>query len=364
MRSKAIMLTVSAMVLATTAGLLVAGPLNPPAGPVASTYKTLSEVEPRIPIGPETTPSGNSALYRITRSGSYYLTGNINVGSGWSGIRIDASGVTIDLNGYTISGLGNSNAGVISGANSRVEVRNGTINGITGHGVDFFNVRGGVVRDLNVEGCGTGIRLGESSIAEGCIARGNTAIGFESGQISVLRRCSALSNATGFDVNGGVRIEDCLAAHNTGAGILTTDSSTIVRTSAFGNDGTGIQVPWGCEVSDCNVTSNGGHGIQFGSYCKILRNNARGNDSAGLYGAANGSRTVVRDNNISESAVGIKLDGAMNLVFGNTLTSNTTNIQTVANNRVATIVNLGLSPAITGSSGGTAVSTPDANYVY
>jgi len=31
-------------------GLLFAGPLNPPAGPVTSTYKTLSEIEPRTNV--------------------------------------------------------------------------------------------------------------------------------------------------------------------------------------------------------------------------------------------------------------------------------------------------------------------------
>ena len=35
------------LLLAAAAAFTIAGPLTPPAGPVASTYKTLSEVEPR-----------------------------------------------------------------------------------------------------------------------------------------------------------------------------------------------------------------------------------------------------------------------------------------------------------------------------
>ncbi len=41
---------VSVAVLIATTGLLIAGPLNPPSGPIASTGNTLTEVEPRIAI--------------------------------------------------------------------------------------------------------------------------------------------------------------------------------------------------------------------------------------------------------------------------------------------------------------------------
>ena len=65
--------------LITAAGLVVAGPLTPPAGPVASTYKTLSEVEPRIAINAANTPGNAANLFIINQPGSYYLTGNIAV---------------------------------------------------------------------------------------------------------------------------------------------------------------------------------------------------------------------------------------------------------------------------------------------
>jgi hypothetical protein len=38
--------------------------------------KTLDEVEPRIPIGPDTTPGDSDSTYKITEPGSYYLTDN------------------------------------------------------------------------------------------------------------------------------------------------------------------------------------------------------------------------------------------------------------------------------------------------
>ncbi|HRJ49802.1 MAG TPA: hypothetical protein PKU91_04680, partial [Phycisphaerales bacterium] len=81
-----------------------AGPLDPPAGPVAGTYKTLTEVEPRIAINAVNTPGGANSLFRITQPGSYYLTGNITGVIGKHGIEIAASGVTIDLMGFDLQG--------------------------------------------------------------------------------------------------------------------------------------------------------------------------------------------------------------------------------------------------------------------
>lgn len=56
--------------------LAVAGDLNPPAGPVAPTMKTLDEVEPRIAINRVNTPGDADSLYKITQPDSYDLTGN------------------------------------------------------------------------------------------------------------------------------------------------------------------------------------------------------------------------------------------------------------------------------------------------
>ena len=55
----------------------VAGPLNPPAGAISSTAKTLVEVEPRTAISSTNTPGDADSQFRITAPGSYYLTGNI-----------------------------------------------------------------------------------------------------------------------------------------------------------------------------------------------------------------------------------------------------------------------------------------------
>lgn len=51
MKSTALLCTsIATLGLLGSAAMLTAGPLDPPAGPVAPTYKTLQEVEPRIAL--------------------------------------------------------------------------------------------------------------------------------------------------------------------------------------------------------------------------------------------------------------------------------------------------------------------------
>ncbi|HVZ93498.1 MAG TPA: hypothetical protein VG797_03210 [Phycisphaerales bacterium] len=80
------------VVLACT-GPLFAGPLTPPAGPVAPT----TGPEPRVAINAANTPGDADAtpsMFKITQPGSYYLTGNITGTSGKAGIEVASSDVT------------------------------------------------------------------------------------------------------------------------------------------------------------------------------------------------------------------------------------------------------------------------------
>src|SRR5437762_13979859 len=97
-----------AAAVAVTGLIASAGNLNPPAGPVTPTMKTLTEVEPRIAINATNTPGDSDSLFKITQPGSYYLTGNITGVAGKHGIEIAASGVTLDLNGFDLLGAPSS----------------------------------------------------------------------------------------------------------------------------------------------------------------------------------------------------------------------------------------------------------------
>src|ERR1041385_1287872 len=89
-------LLASAGTVVGIAAWTAAGPINPPAGPVASSYKTLTEVEPRVVVNATNTPGDANSVYRITASGSYYLDQNLTCVSGKHGIKIDAENVTLD----------------------------------------------------------------------------------------------------------------------------------------------------------------------------------------------------------------------------------------------------------------------------
>ena len=117
--------------LSSAAVCLAQGPLAPPAGPPATSMKTLDQIEPRaaIPKGPVTPVAGPH--FTISQPGSYYLTGNITVSSG-HGININADDVTLDLNGFTISSTAataEGNAINLNGFRSRIAISNGNIRG-------------------------------------------------------------------------------------------------------------------------------------------------------------------------------------------------------------------------------------------
>lgn len=115
------------------AAMSKAGPLNPPAGAVASTGRTTDEIYNKIPSGGAgdgriAIAAGNNIT--INNPGSYVLTGNIGSSVGGTAITVGADNVTLDLNGYTVGSGANSGNGVIlSSGLTKFVLRNGTISG-------------------------------------------------------------------------------------------------------------------------------------------------------------------------------------------------------------------------------------------
>ena len=390
------LITASALTLALAAGgtLVVAGPLNPPAGPVAPTFKTLADVEPRVAISASTTPGDADSVYRITQPGSYYLTGPVQGAAGKSGIEIAASHVTIDLGGFRLLGSAGTLAGVVETPGlAAIVVTNGAVHGWGLSGVDLRTAAScrieGVTATSNGQyGVATGpgslltgsaahqngadgIRAGYSSVVRGCSATANTGYGIE-GFSSVIESCSAKDNGrSGISVTNNSTVRGCAALANTESGFECYDDSQLLDCIADLNGLHGIDAGFAVQVSRCKADSNTQHGIRFGSYCTITDNSCRGNGygaagGAGVFMSAGFWHSRVSGNDCAQNKWGVRVEGTAALVIGNSCTLNSTsNFEIAAGNRVGAIVSLPLSGAISGSAGGSSAGAdPVSNFAY
>lgn len=267
-----------------------AGPITPPPGPVASTHKTLSEVEPRIAINATNTPGDSDSLYRITQPGSYYLTGNVTGVVGKHGIEINASGVALDLNGFDVIGV--ASMGTFSGVTSdlgsvnTVEVRNGSVRNWGDRGVDLSAGLSRGISVTNVRASGnasTGIAVGESSIVSACTSSNNGGTGIFASTGSVISGCTATANTFGISGSTGCKITSCNAFENTGTGIYGSAGSSIINCVSHSNDGIGIEVGFGVTIADCSAAYNGSHGFEASNASTITDCTAIASGGSGFF---------------------------------------------------------------------------------
>lgn len=364
----------AAGMLAASGSGVMAGPLAPPAGPIGSTYRTLGEVEPRIPVSAETTPGMAGEVYRIAQSGSYFLTGDIVVPSGKNGIVIAAAGVTLDMGGFTIRGEAGSLSGIadVDGARQS-HIFNGHFDGLGEHGLWGNFAQNSIYRNLTAINCGQkGMQLASGSVAEHCTAR-NCSEGIGTGHGVTLRNCSASSNTFGgFALNEGSVAEGCTALSNAGVGIRVSTRSRVTNCTARGNTGDGFTANTSSILEDCLSVGNGGNGFLINAggspdaNSVIRRCSAFQNSGAGI--RAGGGRALIDENVCRQNGTGILVQSAVgvpSLVIRNLCGGNTSvNYNISANHRVGTIVQGALSGAINGNTGGgLGTSDPWANFV-
>lgn len=329
---------------------LLAGPLNPPAGPVAPTGKTLADVEPRIAISDANTPGDADSMFRITQRGSYYLTGNVTATlfMAKNGIEIATSGVTIDLNGFELNGStgtsGYDGVTVTATTPRNITVRNGIVRGWGDDSVDLLNVTGGRLERITAsENRGNGMNAGKGFAVETCTATENDGIGI-------------------FAYNGSV-ISGCAAAYNGGSGINIFASGAVRSCSATNNDDRGIVAGEYSVVEGCSASLNTTYGISTGGSCLIRGNQSSQNGSAGIRTIFGSSR--VEENNCVSNGTGIEIVDSGNFIARNICAGIDTNWSIAANNKCL-VVQAANAAAFSGDSGGASPGStnPNANFTY
>jgi parallel beta-helix repeat protein len=374
-----------------------AGPLNPPAGPVASTPGP----EPRIAINAANTPGDNDAtpsLFKITQPGSYYLTSNIALVNGRSAIEVTASAVTIDLNGFSISGIGGLFGIIVTNAAiDRLTIRNGSISTFLNGGIDA-NIPHLVLEHVNVKACGglgiragsfarithcsvndctsnaTGINVGSHSIIEHCIASDNAGRGFNLNDACVVAHCTASFNSQEgiYAFGRGSTITHCTMNNNVTRGIWAFGAGCRIESCSAtlnGTVGIGIAAADGGTVSNCTASENGIDGIVCNRNGTVRDNNCSLNGAAGEGAGirALGSDNRIEGNNCSGCDRGIAIEAAGNIIVRNTCSGNTINWDIVANNIYGPIIDRRIptpipsTAAVSGSSAASTLGTTDAN---
>lgn len=297
MNHRSTVTVISALTFITTAGLLFAGPLNPPAGPVTSSYKTMTEIEPRIAINSANTPGDADSTFKITTPGSYYLTGNVLVVPGKSGIEIDADDVTIDCGGFRIGGFPGALHGItLSGTPRRnTTVRDGSVwtMGGTGINLNAGTASGARITNMHVSACGdAGVSVGDNARLEGVICSSNTGTGIRTRDLAVITQCVASTNGSdGFSTELTAVISDCSAANNSGRG-FSSSLATVTGSAASENTGAGFNMGAGSSLSGCTAKSNALDGIVVHGSAVIRGCNAISNGDNGI---STGSHSRVVD---------------------------------------------------------------------
>ncbi len=291
----------------TLAAPAYAGPIAPPAGPVAPTHKTLTEVEPRTAINATNTPGDGTSTFIIAQSGSYYLAGDTTGDPGKRGITIDAPNVTIDLNGFTLQGPASSGDGIYSSINasSSITIKNGTVRdwGASGISFNFGFVLDQAVTIEHVTANDNGLygiyTYSIGTIINDCAANKNGESGIVVFKNAIVSRCVAESNgfvgafpSAGFVADSHCILTDCSAIGNAYYGFILEFVCILERCNAQINFEDGfIENGNGSKFISCAATTNLGMGYNLGGKNNIVACTAAGQG----IGFALGDHSVVTD---------------------------------------------------------------------
>jgi hypothetical protein len=243
-----------------------AGDLEPPAGPIAPTGRSLTDVEPRMPV--QKLPGNADFLYIIQTRGSYCLTGDIIVPQGKKGILVvcPTGNVSIDLQGFCIRGAGGGGAIVVQSAGlDYLEVHDGYIRDMAGDGIDSGNARCMECHDLHIDRCATGMVVRNSGVVEACVVERCSSHGV-CWQKSSTTACVFVCDDCDMRSCGGHGL--CM----TGDWAQGDSTFCVCDCDCVGNGQDGVRLDCvssgsssaSCtgSIYDCRCLSNGGHGTR------------------------------------------------------------------------------------------------------
>jgi hypothetical protein len=220
-------------------------------------------------------PDAPWSVIRIDRPGTYRLAADVVGTENTVGIVITADHVTLDLAGFNVVGKPGSLSGIRAiGARTNISVRNGTVRGWGGHGIDLSDATESHAEFLRVtENAGDGVRLGANSTAVEIQSWSNGRDGLSAGDGSSVRRTCARANS--------------------GAGILVGDSGFVRECMGVGNTRQGIQAGTASVVGDCIARHNHGLGIVVGDLASVRDSELIHNDGGAIRA---GAGAVIADN--------------------------------------------------------------------
>lgn len=356
-------IVVTAALAGTLAGaaFVAAGPLNPPAGPVAPTLKTLAEVEPRIAVNAANTPGDATSMFKITQPGSYYLTGNLTGVPGKNGVTIEASGVTLDLAGFTLVGVpGSLDGASVSGSLKNVKVHNGTVQGWGDDGIDLASTWASIVeRVASSDNSAAGIRAGGRSRVADCVTRANSSDNIIVNGFSLVTDCIADGSAGGHGINASFVssiVSRCAASANGLSGIRAAQRTLVQDCVSTANGLHGVHITFIGVVENCMISDNLGGGILMddGGAVTIRNNTTAGSVTNAGIRVANSSGNHIEGNSVTFCQTGVLVTSFHNTIVRNSAMSNTAaNFSVVAPNVFG--------PAVTPATAATATN-PLANY--
>lgn len=262
-------LVVSALLLSVGTAASFAGPLDPPAGPVAVTGRTaiLS-----LPI-------------TISQPGSYYLARDFSTAASvaqitGAAITVAANDVTIDLNGFSIykPATASTRVAVSMGASNGVTVKNGHLiqwsQGVVGTGNEC-RVEDVVVSAANPASSSPwAIQMGE----RGVVRRSEVFGAVRLGNQTLVESCHFKSNEGGTVFADQCVVRDCSFSNigSPGFPLLSVGSRCTVSNSVFGDEvDSPVMLSAGanCVITGCSVVSVLAHsnlvGISVGSGARV-----------------------------------------------------------------------------------------------